>query len=434
MSCFGCPCPGGSCSLSYTGGGSSPEESISLSSSGSTPPITTQPGRAGGREKHLELKLSWGEDSVLDLIEKSGSLFDKFLKNPRVKRTTHYCNETGTPWCREHCPKLCNWIWGCCCSCCDGDDSPNPLTPEQAREFLQEMKNKYGVIVVGAALGSGGGEMLMQAQGNDPNAPWKNAFEDLCLSTHQELSKKLNLQISKELYQEVCTPENAPSIDAPIVKAVAEAKDDPRTPSNLPTFWVLYDDGEAQEGAQSAGGSSLPICKQAVRLNFSRLQVQLSRAFATSVSSGYKYKGPLGEKSTKVVHLLKKVLSSLTKDSRFLSVEGTGVSLSKELYLQVLALCVLAVGYIPLDKQAPDTMPFDPRKPSPWAQVLDLFWNTATEVDQSQDDDTTDGAHGGGSGSGIVPQCSGDDDGNWDPEAQETLLNLAYKVHSFVLG
>lgn len=434
MSCFGCPCPGGSCSLSYTGRGSSPEESISLSSSGSTPPITTQPGRAGGREKHLELKLSWGEDSVLDLIEKSGSLFDKFLKNPRVKRTTHYCNKTGTPWCREHCPALCNWIWGCCCSCCDGDDSPNPLTPEQVREFLQEMKNKYGVIVVGAALGSGGGEMLMQAQGNDPNAPWKNAFEDLCLSTHQELSKKLNLQISKELYKEVCTSENAPPLDAPIVKAVAEAKDDPTAPSNLPTFWVLYDDGEAQEGAQSAGGSSLPICKQAVRLNFSRLQVQLSRAFATSVSSGYKYKGPLGEKSVEVVGLLKKVLSSLTKDSHFLNIEGTGVSLNKELYLQVLALCVFAVGYIPLDKQAPDTMPFDPRKPSPWAQVLDLFWNTATEVDQSQDDDTTDGAHGGGSGSGIVPQCSGDDDGNWDPEDQETLLNLAYKVHSFVLG
>lgn len=434
MSCFGCPCPGGSCSLNYTGGGSSPEESISLSSSGSTPPITTQPGRARGREKHLELKLSWGEDSVLDLIEKSGNLFDKFLKNPRVKRTTHYCNKTGTPWCREHCPALCNWIWGCCCSCCDGDDSPNPLTPEQVREFLQEMKNKYGVIVVGAALGSGGGEMLMQAQGNDPNAPWKNAFEDLCLSTHQELSKKLNLQISKELYKEVFTPENAPPLDAPIVKAVAEAKDNPTAPSNLPTFWVLYEDGEAQEGAQSAGGSSLPICKQAVRLNFSRLQVQLSRAFATSVSSGYKYKGPLGEKSVEVVGLLKKVLSSLTKDSHFLNIEGTGVSLNKELYLQVLALCVFAVGYIPLDKQAPDTMPFDPRKPSPWAQVLDLFWNTATEVDQSQDDDTTDGAHGGGSGSGIVPQCSGDDDGNWDPEAQETLFNLAYKVHSFVLG
>ncbi|ETF37870.1 hypothetical protein DBDeUG_0569 [Chlamydia pecorum] len=434
MSCFGCPCPGGSCSLNYTGWGSSPEESISLSSSGSTPPITTQPGRAGGKEKHLELKLSWGDDSVLSLIEKSGRLFDSFLKSPRVQRTTRYCNETGTPWCKEHCPSLCNWIWGCCCSCCDGDDSLNPLTPEQAREFLQEMKDKYGVIVVGATLGSGGGEVLLQAQGNDPNAPWKQAFEDLCLSTHQELNKKLNLQISKELYEEVSKPENAPPIDAPIVKAVEEAKDDPTAPSNLPTFWVLYDDGEAQEGAQSAGGSSLPICKQAVRLNFSKLQAQLSRAFVTSVSSGYKYKGPLGEKAVEVVDLLKKVLSSLTKDSRFLNIEGTGLSLNKELYLQVLALCVFAVGYIPLDKQAPDTMPFNPLEPSPWALILDLFWGTATEVDRSQDDDTTDGAHGGGSGSETTPLCF--DDGNeiWGPEDQEALLGLAHKVHSFVLG
>lgn len=433
MSCFGFPCPGGSCSLNYTGGDSSPEESVSLSSSGSTPPVTTQPGRTGGKRKHLELRLSWGDDSVLNLIEKSGTIFDNFLKNPRVQRTTHYCNETVTPWCRDHCPSLCNWIWGCCCSCCDGDD--NPLTPEQARDFLQAMKEKYGVIVVGATLGSGGGEVLLQAQGNDPNAPWKQTFEDLCQSTRSELSKKLNLQISKELYKEVCTPENAPPLDAPIVQVVAEAKDDPRTPSNLPTFWVLYDDAQEQEEAQSTGGSSSPICKRAVRLNFERLQNQLARAFATSVSSGYKYKGPLGEKSMDVVHLLKKVLSSLTKDSRFLSVEGTGVSLSKELYLQVLALCVLAVGYIPLDKQNPGKMPFNPRDPEPWSKILDLFWNTATEVDQSQDDDTTDGAHGGGSG-GIAPLCfdDGDGDDDWSPEAQETLLGLAHRVNSFVLG
>lgn len=131
---------------------------------------------------------------------------------------------------------------------------------------------------------------------------------------------------------------------------------------------------------------------------------------------------------------LKKVLSSLTKGSHFLNIEGTGLSLNKELYLQVLALCVFAVGYIPLDKQAPDTMPFDPRQPSPWAQVLDLFWDTATEVDLSQDDDTTDGAHGGGSGSGTAPLCF--DDGNeiWSPEDQEALLSLAHRVNSFVLG
>ncbi|WP_201457118.1 hypothetical protein [Chlamydia sp. 17-3921] len=250
--CLPCPCSF-SARVTTGGPGDDGNENVPLNQQGA-PVITQQPARGEKGKATVDFIIKVGGGDFLETIQNSGQVLTSFLDNQHTQKALTSCDRRCTPWCKEHCPECCSWLLSCCFDCCiNGEEH---FDPKAAHDFVKEMKEKYGPICVGMALGNGGGEVLLQNIGPDGSVDHdkKSDFENRCIQCSKELGKRLGCEISRELFETANNPQNCPGINSILVQRLTElveAKHEGKgipVAQNLPTFWVLHDNIEEDEG------------------------------------------------------------------------------------------------------------------------------------------------------------------------------------------
>ncbi|MEF9497345.1 hypothetical protein [Chlamydia sp. 04-14] len=403
-------------------------------------PITTQPGG----KISLEMKLGDGND-ILDKIKCAGKIVSTVLNAPSTQRGAGYCREHCGPWCDSHCPNWLSHCFQCLCTCII-NPSDSQRTNQDLSQFLSDMKEKHGSIVLGMGMQHGGTDFpSLISEGKTLSQNQKDNFDKQCSEIKASLKKLLMGGLQKELFETANDPKKLPKINDNDTLMTKRGYGDVESGiyHRPPSVWIIYDndEGSKDDSAGAVGGSKIHYTKQ---LDWTKLRHQLNHLSVIQLDNNDNF--PLGGKEgKKAIEVLKNTLYWLTQGaSCFEEGGGYGLTITSDKLLKLILLSLLSLGYAPTDKDggAPTTtLP----NLTTLSQFLRERRNHNTHIfgpgdpDNPNDDSEVDGQHQSSStsSSSSTGNNQGPEDEDWfSNKHQDDLLKLSGGVNSLagILG
>ncbi|WP_348663851.1 hypothetical protein [Chlamydia vaughanii] len=264
------------------------------------------------------------------------------------------------------------------------------------------METLHGPIVVGRTLEQGGGDIEnTKRSGAELTDEQKEAFNNSCVTTKQDLEKTMITPLQKCLFLVADCAEDLPKTTDREPGVVKRGFENRQRCYNPPTTQTI----------EPLGASDLIASHYTKKIDFSKLEKQLLHLNVVNLRTGEKH--PLGRDNHVVSTVLQNACHFLVSGAVAFDppLQKYALMMIRKDFLMLILLSLLSCEYAPVGPEGED--------PTPMAELRELKnfirQNAAATAPQDQ------GAEGGD---------DPNDEGWFSPKAQEDLLNGVKKTQN----